>query len=94
MAPLPEGAVPRVDGNEVVDIRWYEPAGALAAADRGELLLVFPTIKHLEQLAGFRSVDELLAHARRREIRPVEPQVVGTGEQARIVLPGEPGYQD
>jgi predicted HAD superfamily phosphohydrolase len=83
-----------VDGNEVVDIRWYEPSSALTAGDRGELLLVFPTIKHLEQLSRFRSVDELLAHARRREIRPVEPQVVGTGEHARIVLPGEPGYED
>ncbi len=94
LTPLPVGAVPCVDGNEVVDIRWYEPSAALAAGDRGELLLVFPTIKHLEQLSGVGSVDELLAYARRREIRPVEPQVVGTGEHARIVLPGEPGYQD
>src|SRR5437660_7672004 len=27
LAPLPEGAEPRVDGEEVVDARWYEPAG-------------------------------------------------------------------
>jgi 8-oxo-dGTP pyrophosphatase MutT (NUDIX family) len=93
LTPLPQGALARVDGNEVVDVRWYEPLAALAAGDRGELLLVFPTIKHLEQLSGFGSVDELLAHARGREIRPVEPHVVGTGEQARIVLPGEPGYE-
>jgi 8-oxo-dGTP pyrophosphatase MutT (NUDIX family) len=94
LTPLPDGAVARVDGNEVVDVRWYEPSAALEAADRGELLLVFPTIKHLEQLSGFGAVDELLSYAGRREIRPVEPHVVGTGEQARIVLPGEPGYQD
>ena len=92
LAPLPDGAVPQVDGNEVVDARWYAPAAALAAAERGDLLLVFPTIKHLEQLSGFGSVGELLAHARRREIQPVEPHVVLSGEEARIVLPGEPEY--
>jgi 8-oxo-dGTP pyrophosphatase MutT (NUDIX family) len=93
LAPLPEGASPRVDGHEVISARWYEPTGALQAAGRGELLLVFPTIKHLEQLSLFQSADDLLAYARNREIRPVQPQVIGSGEQARVVLPGEPGYQ-
>ena len=93
LAPLPGGAEPRVDGSEVVEARWYQPSQALAAGARDELLLVFPTIKHLEQVAGFESAGALLAHARRREIRPVEPRVVLSGEQSRIVLPGEPGYE-
>ena len=94
LAALPAGAEPRVDGGEVVDARWYEPAGALDAAGRGELLLVFPTIKHLEQVSRFASADALLDYARSREIRPVEPRVVLSGEQARVVLPGEPGYDE
>jgi 8-oxo-dGTP pyrophosphatase MutT (NUDIX family) len=93
LAPLPDGADPRPDGGEVVEARWYEPQEALAAGGRGELLLVFPTIKHLEQLSGFASAQALLDHARGREVMPVEPQVVGSGETARIVLPGEPGYE-
>src|SRR5579859_5698339 len=92
LAPLPEDAEARPDGHEVVEARWYEPADALETAERGEILLVFPTIKHLEQLSGFASAHELLNHARSREIRPVEPRVVMSGEHARIVLPGEPGY--
>ena len=92
LAALPDGAQARVDGAEVVDARWYRPADALGASARGELLLVFPTIKHLEQLCGFASVDALLDYAARREIRPVEPRVVLSGEQARVVLPGDPGY--
>jgi 8-oxo-dGTP pyrophosphatase MutT (NUDIX family) len=94
LAALPEGAEPAVDGGEVVDARWYEPAAALEASRRGELLLVFPTIKHLEQLSSFPSATALLNHARDREIRPVEPQVIVSGEQARVVLPGEPGYEE
>jgi 8-oxo-dGTP pyrophosphatase MutT (NUDIX family) len=94
LAPLPPGAEPAVDGSEVVELRWYAPAAALQAADRDELLLVFPTIKHLERLAGFESAEALLAAARTGEVRPVQPRVLGSGEAARIVLPGEPGYDD
>ena len=93
LAAAPEGAEPRADGSETVDLGWYSPQGALDAYGRDELLLVFPTIKTLESLAAFETADELLAWAGGREVEPVEPQVVREGETARIVLPGEPGYQ-
>jgi 8-oxo-dGTP pyrophosphatase MutT (NUDIX family) len=94
LAALPAGATEKVDGSEVIDARWYEPVTALAHASAGELLLVFPTIKHLEQLSSFDSAQALIAHARDREVRPVQPRVVMHGETARIVLPGEAGYED
>ncbi len=92
LATLPEGQEPAVDGEECVDLGWFTPAAALAAHAAGEILLVFPTIKHLEQLGEFPSVDELLDYARGREVLPVEPRVVMEGEVARILLPGEEGY--
>jgi 8-oxo-dGTP pyrophosphatase MutT (NUDIX family) len=94
LAPAPPGANATVDGREVVDARWYEPARALAAARNGELLLVFPTIKQLEQLARFASAGALLEHARGSDVRPIQPRVVVSGETARIVLPGETGYDE
>jgi 8-oxo-dGTP pyrophosphatase MutT (NUDIX family) len=94
LAVMPVGQEARIDGTEVVDARWFSPPAALAASRRNEILLVFPTIKHLEQLSVFRSVGELLIHARAQTVQPVQPQVVGQGEMARIVLPGEPGYED
>jgi len=94
LAALPDGAVPLVDGSEIVDSRWYEPAAALQAGEQEEMLLVFPTIKHLEQLSAFRSADELIAYARGRAVLPVQPKVLLFGETARVVLPGEPGYED
>ena len=71
----------------------FSPAGALEAYEREEILLVFPTIKTLEQLAPFSSADELLGWATGREVVPIEPRVVMEGEVARVVLPGEPGYE-
>ena len=92
LAEAPRDAEPRVDGSECVDLGWFTPQAALDAHQQGNILLVFPTIKHLEQLASFASAAELLAFARGREVVPVEPQIVGSGETARVVLPGEPGY--
>jgi 8-oxo-dGTP pyrophosphatase MutT (NUDIX family) len=92
LAPLPDGQQPRVDGEEVVDLGWFEPQAALDAHEAQQIALVFPTIKHLEQLRGFATVDELLAHARERDVQPVEPKVVLEGEVARVLLPGDAGY--
>lgn len=94
LAAAPDGATPRVDGRECVDWRWSTPAAALAAHAGEELPMVFPTLKHLEGLTRFGTTDELLAFARGRRVEPVEPQVLMEGETARVVLPGEPGYQD
>jgi 8-oxo-dGTP pyrophosphatase MutT (NUDIX family) len=92
LAQLPQGQEPRVDGEECVQLGWFTPHGALEAFGRKEIALVFPTIKHLEQLRPFESVEQLLLHARGREVLPVQPKVVLEGEVARVLLPGEPGY--
>ena len=92
LAPLPDGQQPRIDGEECIDLGWFAPARALEANRAGEIALVFPTIKHLEQLGAFSSVQELLEYARGRDVQPVEPRVLLEGEIARVLLPGEPGY--
>jgi 8-oxo-dGTP pyrophosphatase MutT (NUDIX family) len=92
LAALPPGQEPRVDGEEVVDLGWFTPVSALQAHREERIVLVFPTIKHLEQLSAFGSVDALLAHARERDVQPIQPKVVVEGEVARVLLPGEPGY--
>jgi 8-oxo-dGTP pyrophosphatase MutT (NUDIX family) len=93
LAAAPEGQQPEPDGGETVDARWYTPAGALDAYADGEIELVFPTIKHLEALVPFDSAAALLRWAAGRRVEPVEPKVVREGEVARIVMPGEPGYE-
>jgi hypothetical protein len=92
LAQLPAGQQPAVDGKEVVELGWFTPSAALQAHRDGQIALVFPTIKHLEQLSGFPSVEQLLEHARSRDVQPVEPKVVLEGEVARVLLPGDAGY--
>ena len=90
LGPAPDGAEPRVDGEECVDAGWFAPRDALAAYDRGELPLVFPTLKHFEAIEGFATAAELLDASRGRVVEAIRPQVIDD----RIVLPGEPGYDD
>jgi 8-oxo-dGTP pyrophosphatase MutT (NUDIX family) len=92
LASLPDGQEPRIDGEECVDLGWFTPQAALEAHRAGEIVLVFPTIKHLEQLAPFACADDLLAHARDLVVEPVLPKVIVEGDSARVLLPGEPGY--
>ena len=93
-ARAPDGAEARPDGGECVDARWITPAGALEAHAQDELALVFPTIKHLELLAELDSVEATLAAARERRIEPVLPKVAMRDGAPRILMPGEPGYDD
>jgi 8-oxo-dGTP pyrophosphatase MutT (NUDIX family) len=92
LARVPVGARAVADGVECVDVRWSSPAKALEAHAADELPLVFPTFRHLQELAAFGSVDELLVHAQTREIEPILPRVLRGGQAVSVVLPGEPGY--
>ena len=83
VAPAPPGAAPSADGGELVDMGWFAPAAALDAHARNELDLMFPTIVHLEELAGLASVEAVLAAARGRVIEPIEP----VRRDGRLVLP-------
>ena len=94
VARAPEGAEAEVDGSECVDSVWIRPQEALDKGARDELMLVFPTIKHLEQLAEHDSVEDALDTARARKVQPVEPKVLVEGGVAQVLLPGEPGYDD
>lgn len=93
LSHVPDETTPQIDGGECVDWRWSTPQGALDAYAAGDLQLVFPTIKHLEQLAVFPHAYALVEHAHGRPVEPVEPRVVLEGEVARVLLPGDPGYE-
>ena len=88
----PPHSPPRPDGEEVSDAAWLNPRQALDRGEAGDLKLVFPTIKTLETLLPYSSADEVIAAAADRDLEPVLPRVVGTGQERRIALPGDPDY--
>ena len=90
----PAGATPAPDGQECVAMAWKRPADALSEYADGDLQLVFPTIKHLEQLCEQPSVAATIDAARDREVMPIQPRIVVADGSAQVLLPGEPGYDD
>jgi 8-oxo-dGTP pyrophosphatase MutT (NUDIX family) len=94
VALAPPHSPPRPDGEEVSDAAWIPPRDALDRSAAGMLKLVFPTIKTLETLLPYASAGEVIEAAPTRDLEPILPRVVGTRESHRILLPGDPGYDD
>jgi 8-oxo-dGTP pyrophosphatase MutT (NUDIX family) len=92
LALAPAHSPPRPDGVETVDAAWFEPRAALDALGAGELALAFPTVKQLESLLAFSTAEEALAAHRDRPVEPILPKVIGSTEDHRVVLPGDPDY--
>jgi 8-oxo-dGTP pyrophosphatase MutT (NUDIX family) len=92
LALAPAHTPPKPDGVETTEASWFEPAAALEANAAGDLALAFPTVKQLESLLPFGSSDEAIAAHRERPVEPIMPKVVGTPEDHRVVLPGDPDY--
>lgn len=73
VARAPHGQHGRADAFETHDARWISPAAALEAAACGEMLIRYPTLKHLERLSAFSATGALLAYARSKPIVTIMP---------------------
>ncbi len=92
LALAPAHTPPKADGTETTEAAWFRPAAALEAQAEGEIVLAFPTISQLRSLLEFRTSDEALAAHRDRPVEAILPKVIGTREDHRVVLPGDPDY--
>jgi hypothetical protein len=55
---------------------------------------MFPTLKNLEAIGRFSSSADLMSAAAAAEVPAILPRITVEGEGARIVLPGDPGYEE
>lgn len=93
LARLPETAAEaRVDATENSRVLWTTAADALAAADRGEVTLLFPTRRVLERLAEHGDSNAAFAAAARWPVRTITPWVETRGDGEWICIPDDLGY--
>lgn len=92
LALAPAHTPPCPDGIETTDARWFEPRAALDAQAAGDLALAFPTVKQLESLLAYRTSEQAIEAHRDLTVEPILPKVVGTLDDHRILLPGDPDY--
>jgi 8-oxo-dGTP pyrophosphatase MutT (NUDIX family) len=87
LACTDRGAIATFQESEAVDLAWIPPAQAIERHMRGEFPIVFPTLKNLEAIAGFRSAAELLDSRRNVEVPTFLPRLVIENGQEKILLP-------
>lgn len=92
LALAPAHTPPVADGVETTEAGWFEPRIALDAQEAGELALAFPTISQLKSLLPFRTSTAAIEAHRGHDVQPILPKVIGTQEEHRVVLPGDPDY--
>ena len=86
-ARAPEGAVCDVHDQEMTDAAWLRPADAVARFRAGEMKLLPPTVKTLEQLAPFRTYDELRTALDDAPVPTILPRMEPRPDGVAIVVP-------
>ena len=87
LARTDRSAVAKPQNGEIADVTWISPAEAVERSLRGEFPLVFPTLKNLEAIVGFRSSGDLIESRRNAEIATTEPIMVIENGKRKFVLP-------
>lgn len=85
-AALPAGRQAEPDPREMTEAAWLTPRAALRQFGAGRLPMVFPTVKTLESLAAYESVEHALDALRNVEIPRLLPRLVRTPTGVGIVL--------
>jgi 8-oxo-dGTP pyrophosphatase MutT (NUDIX family) len=93
LANLGTGAVEvSIDQAENTRLFWTSAQGALDAAERGEIKLIFPTRRNLERLALFASYEEARAQAEAIPVKTITPRVVEEGGKPWLTILSDAGY--
>lgn len=93
LANLGTGAVEvSIDQAENTRLFWTSAKGALEAADRGEIKVIFPTRRNLERLALFASYEEACAQAEAIPVKTIIPRVVEEDGKPWLTILGDAGY--
>ncbi|MEU1278800.1 NUDIX hydrolase [Streptomyces sp. NPDC005805] len=88
VAALPEGQRTRNASTEADRTVWIRPAEATAGYDKGELLMMPPTIATLRTLEAYGSAADSLAGSAARDLAPVLARAELVGGEVVLSWPG------
>lgn len=92
LARAPRRQEPLHDDHEVTAGQWLTPGAALDAFRRGDAYLAPPTVRTLERLAAFESIESAFAASRATLPPTIIPHLDTTGPAPLLLLPGDPDY--
>ncbi|MBV1905073.1 MAG: NUDIX domain-containing protein [Pseudomonadales bacterium] len=80
------------DGHESVDSIWITPQQAILDASSGSRTVIFPTLKNLEKLSRFNTVEEALTTTNTETVVTVTPRIEKRGDDNFLCIPENAGY--
>jgi 8-oxo-dGTP pyrophosphatase MutT (NUDIX family) len=93
VARLPAGQEAVADPRESSTGLWITPEKALAGNLRGTIPLSPPTLKTLEDIAPFRTIDQVVSSLSSDPVSPVLPVLVESAARTLLVFPWDADYE-
>lgn len=87
VAEMPEGQVTRDVSTESDTVVWLSVLDAITAVDSGEMFMLPPTYCTCLELFEYGDPGDALAAAAGRDLTPVAPEAVRTGDGAYLSIP-------
>src|SRR4030043_879911 len=94
LARYPLGQEASHDQKETTAGIWITPRKALEENLKGEAILSPPTLKTLEDLSRFKTIDEVFTSLRNREFQPILPILTKISSGPIIIFPWDPEYEN
>lgn len=95
LAAMPEGQQASHDGGELTDSCWMMAAEVLEAQRAGRMRLIFPTYRTLKDIAGLKTVEDVIAWAADRQrggVARILPAIIEVDGMEKVVMPGDSRY--
>ncbi len=92
LAAAPEDHLAVHDGSENVDSVWINAGDAVAEARAGKRTVIFPTMRNLERLAKYGSIDAAFEDAAAQTIVPILPWTEKREDGNYICIEKNAGY--
>jgi 8-oxo-dGTP pyrophosphatase MutT (NUDIX family) len=93
LARHPVGQEASYDQKETTAGAWLAPREALDENLKGEVALSPPTLKTLEDLSRFKTIDGVFNSQNKKDIRPVLPILTKISSGPLILFPWDPEYE-
>jgi 8-oxo-dGTP pyrophosphatase MutT (NUDIX family) len=92
LARYPLGQEASHDQKETTAGIWITPQKALEENLKGKAILSPPTLKTLEDLSRFKSIDDVFDSLRRQDVQPILPILTKISDNPLIIFPWDPEY--
>lgn len=93
LARSPAGQEATHDREETTAGIWITPRKALEENLEGDVILSPPTLKTLEDLSKFKSIEEIFSSLKEKTIQPILPILTRMSDTVFIIFPWDPEYE-